>query len=249
MTETPRGEKMDLKQPPVDHRQPQEEKHCPNAPPEAQEAAQAAPLGKQVPSAGAQSHVPSLQSPCSSPGPSCAQGTAQTLSGQWSVLTAPETEEEALASEEEKSELCHPLEPCRGENHMGQELSQEEVSSILALSQGEDNSDKTLLHENWSHITIRTIWVNPKHPELLRDPLQAQAEAPTPSASDEQVPASGAQSPVPDSPCCSPFSSRSRLAAQTRRGPQGVPGQPPGPRRALQALCTLLWCSCVEVRL
>lgn len=224
--------------PPVEHGQPQKEQHCPDALAEAQEAAQAAALGEQVPSAGAQSHVPLLQSP------SCAQGTAPTLSGQWAVLAAPEPEEG-----EEKREVCHPLEPCRRENHMEQELSQGEVSSIRKLSQGENNSDKTSVHGSWRHITIRTIWVNPRYPELLRDSLQEQAKAPAPSASDEQVPASGAQSPVPDSPCCSPCSSRSRLAAQRLSGPQAVPRQPSSPRRALQALCTLLWCSCMEVRL
>lgn len=228
---------MDLKQPLVDHREPQE-RHCPN------EAA----LGEQVPSAGAQSPIPPLQSSCSAPGPSCAQGTARTLSGQRAVL-APEPGAEAWASEDEGRYVGHPLEPCQGENHTEQELSQGEINTILKLSQEDSSSDKTSLHENWRRVTIRTIWVNPKYPELLQDPLQEQAKAATPPASDEEVPEEGAESPVPSSSSCSSCSSRAQLAAQTLGAPQGVPRQPYSPRRALRALCTLLWCSCREVQL
>ncbi|XP_053831664.1 uncharacterized protein LOC128806262 [Vidua macroura] len=244
MTETPNGEKMDFKQPQVDHRQPKDEKRCPNAPPEAQEAAEAAALGEQVSSAGTQSCVPPLQSSCSSPGPSSAQGAAQTLSGPGSVLEAPEP------GEEEEREVCHPLEPCRGENHMERELSQGEVSRIPKPSQGENNSNKTLPRENWRCITIRTVWINPSYPELLQEPLQEEAKAATPSTSDEQVPAAaGTQSPAPGSPCCSPCSSQTQLAARTLGDLQRVHRQPSSPRRTLQALCTLLWCSCMELQL
>lgn len=237
---------MDLEQPQVDHGQPQNKKHCPNAPPEAQEAAKAATLGEQVPSAEAQSHVPALQSPCSSPGPSSAQETA--FSRQQSVLAAPEPGQGPSGNQEEKREVCHPLEPCRGESYMEQELSQEEVSRVQKLSQGEHDSDKRSLHENWRRITIRTIWVNPKYPELFQDSLQEEAKA-TPSTSDEQVPAAGAQNPSPDSPCCSPCSSRTQQAAQRLSDPQGVHRRPSSPRRALRALCILLWCSCMELQL
>lgn len=240
---------MDFKQPQVDDRQPQDREHCPNAPPEAQEAAKVTVSGEQLPSAGAQSPVPPLQSPCSLPGPSSAQGTAQTLSRQWSVLAAPEPGEGARANKEERREVCHPLEPCRGESHVEQELSQGEVSRIQKLSRGKNNSNKTPVHENWRRITIRTVWVNPKYPELFRDPLQEEAKEATPSASDEQVPEAEAQSPSSDSPCCFPCSSRTQLAAQTLSDLQGVHRQPSSPRRALRALCILLWCSCMEVQL
>lgn len=239
---------MDLEQLLGDHRPSQNEKPCPDAPPEAQEA-KAAASGEQVPSAGAESHVPPLQSPCSPPGPSPPQGAAQTLSGQRSVLAAPESGEGAQANEEEKRKVCSPHYLCQGQNYMEQELSQEEINRLLKLSQGENDSDKTSLHENWGHITIRTIWVNPQYPELFQDPLQEEATAATPSASDEQLPAAGAQSPAPDSPCCSPYSSQTQLAAQTLSDPQGAHRQPSSPRRALWALCTLLWCSCMEVQL
>lgn len=225
---------MDLKQPLVDHREPNE----------AREAA----LGEQVPSAGAQSPVPALQSSRSAPGPSCAQGTAQSLSGQWAVL-APEPGAEPWASQEEGRDVGHPLEPCRGKNHTQQELSQGQGNRVLKLSQEDSNSDQTSLHENWTGITIRTIWVNPKYPELLWDPLQEQAKAETPPASDGEVPEAGAQSPVPASPGCSSCSSRAQLAAQTLGSPQGVHREPYSPRRALRALCSLLWCSCMEVQL
>lgn len=132
---------------------------------------------------------------------------------------------------------------------MEQELSQGEVSRIQKLSQGENNINKTPLHENWRRITIQTVWVNPKYPELSRDPLQEKAKAATPSASDEQVPEAEAQSPSSDSPCCSPCSSRTQLAAQTLSDPLGVHRRPSSPRRALCALCILLWCSCMEVQL
>ncbi|RMC14478.1 hypothetical protein DUI87_09574 [Hirundo rustica rustica] len=130
---------------------------------------------------------------------------------------------------------------------MEQELSQGEVNRIRKPSQGEDSGSKTSLHENWRRVTIRTLWVNPEYPELFWDPFQEEAMAATPSASDEQVPAAGAQSPSPDSPCCSPCSSRTQLAAQALSEPQGVHRRPSTPRRALRALCTLLWCSCMEV--
>ncbi|XP_023781485.1 uncharacterized protein LOC111928323 [Cyanistes caeruleus] len=252
MTETPKGEKMDFKQPQVDHGQPQNEKRCPKAPPEAQKAAKAAAQVEQVSSAGAQSHVPLLQSPCSAPGPSSAQGAAQTLSRQRALLAAPELREGAWANEEGKREVFHPLQPCPGEDHMEQELSQGEVSGILNLPQGgndsRNDSSKTSLHENWRRITIQTIWVNPKYPELFQDTLQEETKKETPS-SDEQVPAAGAQSPAPDSPCCSPCSSRTQLAAQTLSNLQSVHRLPSSPRQALQALCILLWCSCMELQL
>ncbi|XP_019142505.1 uncharacterized protein LOC109144898 [Corvus cornix cornix] len=248
MTETPKGEKMDLKQLQEDDRPSQNEKPCPDASPEAQEA-KAEASGEQVPSAGAESHIPALQSPCSPPGPSPPQEAAQTLSGQQSVLAAPESGEGAQANEEEERKVCSPHHLGQGQNSMEQELSQGEVNRLQKLSQGENNSDKASLHENWGRITIRTIWVNPQYPELLQDPLQEEAKAASPSASDEQVPAAGAQSPARDSPCCSPCSSQAQLAAQTLSDAQGAHRQPSSPRRALWALCTLLWCSCMEVQL
>nr|XP_030126354.3 uncharacterized protein LOC115494871 [Taeniopygia guttata] len=224
MTETPNREK-------VEHRQPQQESCCPNAPPEAQEAAPAAALGEEASSAGTQSHVPSLQSSCSPPGPSSAQGAAQTLSGHGSVLEAPEPGEGAWASEEEKGDVCHPLEPCRGESHMERELSQGETNRIPEPSHGENSGDKTPPRENLRRIIIRTVWINPSYPELLQEPLQEEAKAAAPSAS------AGTQSPALGSPRCSPCSSR------TLGDLQRAHRRPSSSRRALQALCTLLWCS------
>lgn len=224
--------------PQMDFRQPQNKQHSPNAPPE---AAEAAALGEQVSSAGAQSHVPPLQSPCCPPGPS----SAPALSWPESVLEVPEPGEGSWSSEEEEREICHPLQPCPGRNYMEQELSQGEVSTTSRSSQGENNSNRTSPQENWRRITIRTVWVNPDYPELLRNSLQE--EGATPSASDEQVPAAGTQSRGPASPRSSPRSSRSQLAAQTLGELRGMHRQPS--RRALQALCTLLWCSCMELQL
>lgn len=132
---------------------------------------------------------------------------------------------------------------------MEQELSKGEASRIQKRSQRENNSNKRPPHENWRRVTIQTVWVNPKYPELFRDPLQEEAKGETPSASDEQVAEAEAQSPSSDSPCCSPCSSRTQLAARTLSDPQGVHRQPSSPRRGLRALCILLCCSCMELQL
>ncbi|XP_017666357.1 PREDICTED: uncharacterized protein LOC108495300 [Lepidothrix coronata] len=59
----------------------------------------------------------------------------------------------------------------------------------------------------WKYITIRTIWVNPKYPQLLQDPHPAPQESAQAEASPdsrEQVPEAGAESQVPRKrPSCS----------------------------------------------
>ncbi|XP_027743208.1 uncharacterized protein LOC114059212 isoform X2 [Empidonax traillii] len=80
------------------------------------------------------------------------------------------------------------------------ELSQGEVSEDIELSEEGDARDQELSQENCEDITIYTIWVNPKYPELLRHPHPAPQEwalAASCPVCGEQMPEAGAESQVP----------------------------------------------------
>ncbi|RMC06207.1 hypothetical protein DUI87_15637 [Hirundo rustica rustica] len=138
----------------------------------------------------------------------------------------------------------------QGENNSDKMFSQWEQSTVQELSEGEvieypesslerGNNDKNESEEDWECITIRTIWVNPKYPQLLQDPDAAPqdlAKAAASLALAEQGKAAGAQSqsPAPHSPCC---------PSAPQPGAQALREQPAPPkkrrsrfRRALRAL-------------
>ncbi|KAL2310381.1 hypothetical protein Nmel_002031 [Mimus melanotis] len=148
-------------------------------------------------------------------------------------------------SQEENSDRMFP----QWEHFIGQELSEGEVRQEPELSQRRDIEE---LQEGWEEITIHTIWVNPKYPQLLQDidtAPQDLAKAAACPALAEQVQAAGPQSqgPALQSPCCPPGPSAPQPGAQALREQPAPPKERPSrSRRVLRALRALFCCPCLR---
>ncbi|XP_027544968.1 uncharacterized protein LOC113970334 isoform X3 [Neopelma chrysocephalum] len=202
--------------------------HC--APQGSAQAAASPASWERVKAAGAESPGPAPHSPCCPPSPSpcCQEGAVggAELPGpqteQWSFAKEEEEERKYSLDQElsqwKEEELCQ-ADPeddsdkvlCRWEDSTDQELSwcevrgdpelsQGEVSEDIELSEEGDDRDQELSQENYECITICTIWVNPKYPQLLQNSHPApkgSAQAAASPGSGERVPEAGTENQVP----------------------------------------------------